>query len=1705
MNHRTIVPSLWYNRENENPSIELSQHGFVVPTECKQWERTGNENRVACVNSFGFGGTNAHCIVEEYIPESKQTYDNESCLPFIITISSYCNEGLIKNVRHMNDALKSQEYDIRAVSYTSTCRRDHRSCRKAVFGNRKEIIAAFDEFLRLDVKRLKPSPASNVVFVFCGVGTAWQGMCRSLMNLEIFRQTIQRIDEYLKKLTGWVISSKLNDRSDILTNPLVTHIAIFACQIGLAALWKHLGINPDVVVGQSVGEVAAAYVAGYLDLQSAVGIIYNRSNCLAKVTTGTMAVVHNVEVSVVENYCRKSGSVCIAVYNSKTSCTVSGLPEDIVNLKQNLQTIGDNEPVIVDLDVKCAYHSTFVDKAANELDNTLDTITSDKERARMFSTVTGKLETYNSLGTSNYWRKNVRMPVQFSHAIEEVVSENKQNIFIELGPSPVLRAHIDKILSEEVNYTSVPSMRKKDEINTFTEALCTLFELGLNPKWSNLFQYRILNTDIPMYQFRKYTALHQSSHRIKKNQGMKIAVDHLYVKHMPMLRGAAYADVGFEIGHSVLDLSKRNIALSLEFMRPVKIQRDVETVLFISTIAQGNKLLFHAKQHNVTMCKGWIKSTNEHMESHEMFDIECIRVSMSDFECKHMAADKMYSHLKTLGFTYGPHLTLIKTCLTNGLETLAEIDIPDDIVSQYDSTTLHPCVLDGMMQSTIITTSEETLAKIRNEKISIMPVAVGKLRICEKPKKEMYIFTKRINETFLETVLQIHYNILLLSKNGEVLADLQNYTIYGKRNESIAPSELNYRLNWHPIQKKFKPQPQKHTHVLMLTSEFSKQVSQEFTEFENIYICQNVNNSPNKTFISDAFKNNKKMHAVVILIKNLDFDTDIDASLASEIHESVRNNCVFLTALVRYMTDENVSLPLYVITQNTQPTFKDGSAISAVGGELWGFIRSIHLEFIYGDITLIDIQPSLKQTKRTLVSFILDTCHNTKDTIPEIIIHNDIIYGAQFTKIPKKKIIPRFRFDNRVLRHGDPPHELLADRSKRIRSLFLKQSMKNEEISKDEYMSVHIKSVCLHPLSIYPRTTSGVLLDQDTWKDDDGHKVIGIEYTCIPTSSYSTHEYHTVEHNFTDSKCELLTVFPSEIQTKMSVPRDCTVSLTDIPFYQPGIIAITILCWNLTRHVPKGSSVLVYSHKNCSLSKLILEKLVCSLRKASLVNLSNYQESTKISIDVLVTIDAVDSSFPVLMRCKKIICLEECISEPLRLKVSRSVDQTIATLSAKDLLERTCVSYYLSLVVSWLQRNKESLGIMERHFPQDECDLPFPSYDIIKNGKVVLPIGSALEQLFSKNAIYIVTGGLTGLGWEVVGLLAEMGAGTIVSISRQDRSSNKRDDINLIEKATGCKIISVKGDVSDLTSISRAIRNIELFVGKKPIRGIFHGAGVLNSKLLMDMEKPDIDFVLRPKVIGTMNMHQVTKGMDLDYFVVSSSINSLIGSPGQSSYGAANSFLDTFMEWRRGQGLPGQAINWGPLCVGMVSSPELVKSFQNHGFNPLSVLEIRSCFQDALMRNATGIIYADVNWDMFSKVYNSPNLKRTRLQMSVLIEQAISDNTQVDHDESKDVSIDIKLLQNLDSRRQNIAIAQVIKKISSKVTGEDLSQISMTTTFVEMSFDSISIISFINIVQNVTGYRIPTAFMLNTNNNLNDVVQLLRNELFEEGIIYSRT
>lgn len=244
-----------------------------------------------------------------------------------------------------------------------------------------------------------------------------------------------------------------------------------------------------------------------------------------------------------------------------------------------------------------------------------------------------------------------------------------------------------------------------------------------------------------------------------------------------------------------------------------------------------------------------------------------------------------------------------------------------------------------------------------------------------------------------------------------------------------------------------------------------------------------------------------------------------------------------------------------------------------------------------------------------------------------------------------------------------------------------------------------------------------------------------------------------------------------------------------------------------------------------------------------------------------------------------------------------------------------------------------------------------------------LPVWRPTEALLQSSGIYLLTGALRnrGLGFLTAKWLAEKGAGHLVLSGRALPGGFEREA--MLEELPAVGVTFVQADIcsSDgLATLTECVGSIERQESGR-LLGVFHGAAVFRDGLFKTVTAEQFEEVLRPKVLGTINMHLLTRERDLDFFVLHSSIVSVLGNFGQVPYAAANAFQDRFAPWRRSQGLPGQAINWPSLSgVGVMAGQQQLERrlAETRGFESIGKEAILKAFEACLLRNRPNSFFA---------------------------------------------------------------------------------------------------------------------------------------------------
>jgi acyl transferase domain-containing protein/NADPH:quinone reductase-like Zn-dependent oxidoreductase/surfactin synthase thioesterase subunit/acyl carrier protein len=526
--HKTIPPTVVFDRLN--PKINFEDLNLKVITKAEPLPKKA----LVGLSSFGMGGTNGHIIVESY-EQNKPLADEQAS--YLLLLSARRSDKVLvelaKNMKEfvnaeLNKGVKPAQL-FADMCYTAAIRRSHHDNRLAIsFKNLEDFNAKIDAFVNSERKLGVLSgviPETEVVkgkqkmvFVFSGQGPQWFAMGRHLIASEpVFRACMQRIDKELSKYVDWSLVEELIQKDDATSRINQTDFAqpgIFAIQVALYELLKSLSIVPDIVIGHSVGEVAAAYVAGALTFEDAVLVIYERSRLQHKcsfINKGKMLAVNISEADARNVITGLEDKLSIAAINSATSVTISG---DEEALKHVVEIINSNSRLAkaskVYLRTSAAFHSVHMDPIKDELLQSLATIKPQRTKIPLFSTVTGdKISGCEVDG--EYWWRNVRQAVLFEQGVKSIMerynSSSPLKYWIELAPHPVLSSFIKGIINQYQPDAQVfPTLiRKEDENILMKNILGNLYIHGYRQiSWNKIFEGNNGSLiSLPAYPFQK--------------------------------------------------------------------------------------------------------------------------------------------------------------------------------------------------------------------------------------------------------------------------------------------------------------------------------------------------------------------------------------------------------------------------------------------------------------------------------------------------------------------------------------------------------------------------------------------------------------------------------------------------------------------------------------------------------------------------------------------------------------------------------------------------------------------------------------------------------------------------------------------------------------------------------------------------------------------------------------------------------------------------------------------------------------------------------------------------------------------------------------------------------------------------------------------------------------------------------------------------
>ncbi|MER5433953.1 type I polyketide synthase [Streptomyces sp. NPDC002588] len=449
LQHGRIPPSLHF--DTPNPHIDFTGLGLRVVTEPTAWPTPGHRPGRAGVSAFGFGGTNAHVVVEQAPPtapvpgRSSRADAEEGDPPHILVVSARSSDRLPDVAASLSRWVASDDAPaLTDIAHTLASYRRGPSCAAVVARTRTEAAAKLAALARdetvpgvvaacTDAAAAQPSTARRPVFVFSGYGSQWDGMARRLLTDDpLFAAQVSALDPVFLKETGSSLADLLTSGSDHTVDR--TQPLLFGIQLALAQTLRAYGVEPAAVIGHSMGEVTAAVVAGALDADDGLRVIARRSAHLATIDAGHAGAMAAVELSAQTrtDVLGRFPGVEVAVHSSPQRCTVAGPVQAVRDLVDELAEQGHLARL---LEVGGAGHSAAVDPVLTPLREDLAALRPRTPTTPWYNTVLDDPREHMA-ADAGYWCLNVRRPVRLQQAVT-AAAEDGHTLFLEISPHPI--------------------------------------------------------------------------------------------------------------------------------------------------------------------------------------------------------------------------------------------------------------------------------------------------------------------------------------------------------------------------------------------------------------------------------------------------------------------------------------------------------------------------------------------------------------------------------------------------------------------------------------------------------------------------------------------------------------------------------------------------------------------------------------------------------------------------------------------------------------------------------------------------------------------------------------------------------------------------------------------------------------------------------------------------------------------------------------------------------------------------------------------------------------------------------------------------------------------------------------------------------------------------------------------------------------------
>jgi phthiocerol/phenolphthiocerol synthesis type-I polyketide synthase C len=1588
LENREIYPQPHF--EQLNKRIKLDDTPLEIARELQEWEANGGP-RMAGVNSFGFGGTNAHVVVEE-APEPVAKRNRHERPLHVLTVSARSTDALAALAGRYSEACSEMpEEEFLNACYTAQLGRAH-------FEHRAAIVApdAAEACKRLTALASGEAGATAsghvhngvrpmVGFLFTGQGAQYLEMGRALRECEpTFRRALtdcaEMMDAYLDHDVLDVIDGKAPDC--LLDDTRYTQPALFVMEWALSELWRSWGIQPDAVLGHSVGEYVAACVSGAMELEDGVMLIAERARLMSDLPAGGgMASVLASEEQAEKAIEEVGARVTLAAVNGPTNVTIAGAEAELDKVAERFEREGIR---VRRLAVSHAFHSELVDPMRDELERIAERFDYREPKIPLITNVTGRPLEPGQAPDARHWRDHARQPVRFADGMRAMVGLGV-NVFVEVGPHPALIS-LGKHCVSGGGRAWVPSLRRNhDDLSTVLGSLATLYVNGVEPDWQAFHRrWHRRPVQLPTYAFqrtRHWIDIDPDGEGTEDAAGTagasvaghpllgrrlgtanvvlegRIGTErHPYledhrVQGRAMLPATAYLEMALAAaGHGSSDAPK--VLRDVVLRQPLVFGQDAVRVQVSVVPLEGGESEVTVQSARGDGASNGSATWTLHARATAggagapagSTDIDSVRVRCQE----EIAAERIYDGLRQRGLEYGPAFRGLRRAWCGELEVIGEVELPEEATG--DGYRAHPALLDACLHVIAAGQPEPEAGEG-----PMIPIAIGEVTFHAPLPGSVVVHAEMAGAPEPGEVLA---DVSVLDTDGTKVAELRGLHLLaiddrGGAGGSDDPARWLHDLAFESSDASASAVPADGGWLVLADrGGIGEALAQRIRPSGGRCVLAVRGDALERrdsddfvvapdgitALIDQAFGEGESPSGVIHL-------WGLDAPEPGEdgwLERSIDAGCDSLMTVVQALVAGKRRTRLEVVTRGAH-RLSDDDVPSPTQAMLFGFTRSVALEHPELKVATVDLDPAPdpKTAARALAA--------------ELAAEPEPVVALRAGQRNVGRLVRRdagHTSDTAASNGGPPP--LAAPRGAfRLRTRTAGVLDALELAPAERYtpgpgqVELEVRATGLNfrdvmkVMGVYP----GSAADRRSLGDecsgvvtavgpDVEHVAVGDDVVAVAPSAFASH---------------VITL------AGLAVPKPETLSYAEAAALP---IAFMTAVHSL-RHVARlreGERCLIHAAAG-GVGMAAVQ--VAQAAGAEIFATAGSDEKRDLlrSLGVQHVMDSRSLSFADEVRE---LTNGEGVDVVLNSLGGEAIPRSLALvrpfghfveIGKRDIFQNSRVGLrpfskaisFHSVDLDRLIRERHSYGgellheVMEGfadgtfkpppvHVERvDQVHRAFRMMAQARHvGKLsisfegVAATGDETQPTVRGDGTYVVTGGHGALGLAVARRLAERGAGAVALIGRREAPKHVQEAAAEIESG-GTRVIL---DVADATSEDDLAGVFErLRSGDAPeVRGIVHAAGRLEDAFVVNLTKEQTRKVIAPKAVGAWALHRVSEDLPLDFFVLFSSGTAVLGSPGQAHYAAGNAFMNALAQQRRQASKTALSIGWGPWAeIGMAA------------------------------------------------------------------------------------------------------------------------------------------------------------------------------------------